>query len=424
MESRIARQATKDAWYAVSILLIPVVLQLFLVESGLFAFYAAYFSNRAQAILTLLVGGIIGWRLIRHGKVTIGEILYLGFLFLEIAWGWYQQNPLGDIATDAFLLISPLLFIWWGRLSRSSPIYLKRFLTTYLHINLLAFTLLVLPLSVLRQYSWMRADNSLILGVGLVLLIARDTQSSFLNTVGVALTIAFTGHKLTFLQLLANAFALRKKLFSLFKGKALVALLGFALIISAGFGYSAGRTKFLLLSNSIASSIEKGFDFRSVWLSPFDYLDLSTAGRVLELRQVVRAIGETPVTVLFGKGLGAGVDLRETLDMSVVNAHGGVENLAQVRVIHLGFAYTLLKGGIVGLWLYFLILAHILYRGFKLAGNRQGDWWQIGAALSLINYAAATLFTFSFWLKVPAFWILWGAFGRPIMHNQRDTILE
>ena len=53
----------------------------------------------------------------------------------------------------------------------------------------------------------------------------------------------------------------------------------------------------------------------------------------------------------FGNGLGATIDLSNTLDSAIKNSH---HDLKSVRIIHLGFFYILYKFGILGLLLYLL----------------------------------------------------------------------
>lgn len=90
-------------------------------------------------------------------------------------------------------------------------------------------------------------------------------------------------------------------------------------------------------------------------------IDHSTGNRIFELAAVLDQITFSSIKgFIFGDGLGASVDLSQTPDVTVLNVH---ENPANVRVVHLGVSYVLMRFGVLGLLLY----GAFLIKSFNLA---------------------------------------------------------
>ena len=92
--------------------------------------------------------------------------------------------------------------------------------------------------------------------------------------------------------------------------------------------------------------------------------DTSTAQRVLEASIVANEFDNSNIfNKFFGKGLGATINLSNTLDTSIKNSH---DDLEAVRIIHLGFFFILHKFGIIGILLYYSFFITVVLKSIKI----------------------------------------------------------
>lgn len=120
--------------------------------------------------------------------------------------------------------------------------------------------------------------------------------------------------------------------------------------------------------------------------------DPSNQGRTFEARRVRAAVLSSPVSFVFGRGLGGTIDERHApaaFAKSLVTAN---RDLAHVQEVHLLPYSFLLKEGILGLaWLAALVLgvAVLMFRGLERAARDRDPTIVVYAALPLIAVAQA-----------------------------------
>lgn len=396
--------------------------------SGVFRFTAAGYANRLWAALVLLILAPAAIR-------TVGRPgVYLGVIMLAGLWGVAMGNQAPDILADVVLLGLGAVFLTYGRrIARKGPAALRRFLREYFFLNLGSLVVLTMPVFLL---GYRVSPDVVFLAAVLVVGLFRG-KAAFrpIMLVGQAILALFVGSKTFLIQLalamVAMAFRYRVTAFVV----ALAIALPITLLVQEGSflrtSMTTGRTEIFV--RSVQSTISEGASFTDVLADPFAFVDASTAERVYELVQAVGVVAPSPATWALGTGLGGAFDISGTGDDSVVRSHGDARALESVRVVHLGVAFALLKGGAAGLLAYLTFIGMACVRGVR-AVRGAGSSWEAVVGLTLLMYAIGSLFTFSIYFKLPGLWITWvlagvlvrerqsrlrGIYGLPAAHPQR-----
>jgi acyl-CoA thioesterase-1 len=131
-----------------------------------------------------------------------------------------------------------------------------------------------------------------------------------------------------------------------------------------------------------------GAALRGVYHGP----DPSNTGRTFEAHQVREAVAHSPVSLVFGRGLGSTIDERHAaLQFRQTLVYGG-RDLAHVQQIHLmGFSF-LLKTGFLGLvWLaaFGAALGLLVVSGLERAARERDAGLVLYVALPLLGFAQA-----------------------------------
>jgi hypothetical protein len=120
--------------------------------------------------------------------------------------------------------------------------------------------------------------------------------------------------------------------------------------------------------------------------------DPSNLGRTFEAHQIRAAVRSSPVSLVFGRGLGASIDERNAPAGFAQSLTTGGRDLAHVPEVHLLPYSFLLKEGVLGLaWLATLLLGAVvlIFRGLERAARDRDPRLVIYAALPLIGIAQA-----------------------------------
>jgi hypothetical protein len=120
--------------------------------------------------------------------------------------------------------------------------------------------------------------------------------------------------------------------------------------------------------------------------------DASALGTTYEAHQVRAAVGHSPLSLAFGRGLGGTVDERDAPAAFRATLVYGGRDLAHVQEVHLlGYSF-LLKEGLLGVaWLaaFIATLAILLFRGLDRAARERDPSIVLFAALPLLGIAQA-----------------------------------
>lgn len=392
---------------------------LILSQIGVFHFRAAAIGNRlfgffAFAWIVLNMSYLIYHPFLSRGSLLAGiYLIFLGFL------GVFHGNTLDNIVADGMLLGLVWGFAIVGRkvVREESHTLLEELLeevVRWYSVFCVAYLLLVtLPALYILRLPQVLPDVSFLMAVFVSWLVAGAKWKGVLGGGGVVTLFLGSGYKATIVQAMFDFFVGWHRAFKLHWKRWLEnvvivvgALVGVGLIISL-------RGPGGLLSNRVLLNKSRAFAYsminllqnpRQVWEEPFGYLDLSTAERVYELKQVLKSVGASPFTVFFGQGLGGVVDLSDSKDPAVRQSHS---DLRHVRVVHLGVGWVLLKGGVIGLMIYLWWLWKVVWRTF-LASLGRKPWWWLAANLALLNYAIGSFLVFARWVKEPMLGFLIG----------------
>lgn len=308
---------------------------------------AAEIANRLWPIF------VVGLYLRETVSVITRPNIYVLLLAVYGVWGLVSGNAFVDVVTDGTVLILPAIF--WRSLCKAginTPERYAELLDTYFKLNVLGIFIVTLPGAAFGGGAGM--DWNFLIPVFL----SKIFTSKFLMDsalYGLLFTFAAVSSLSgkTALGNIAIAAA------ALTRGKIRYILLGLFLavgvaILSLPFvlDTEAGAKLTLLLNNANFSGL-MSFSVSNLILNPiliFKFLDVSTGERLFELLQAVHKIDQDWFHLLFGFGLGAGIDLSATMDKSVLRAHSG--DTDDVRVVHLAVTWFLLKGGLAGLFAY------------------------------------------------------------------------
>jgi hypothetical protein len=120
--------------------------------------------------------------------------------------------------------------------------------------------------------------------------------------------------------------------------------------------------------------------------------DQSNLGRAYEAHQVQQAIRSSPVSFVFGRGLGGSIDETKAPPTFAQSLVYGGRDLAHVQEVHLLPYEFLLKYGLLGFALLAALLAGVVILGLRALETASGDrdpTLVIYAALPLLGVAAA-----------------------------------
>lgn len=120
--------------------------------------------------------------------------------------------------------------------------------------------------------------------------------------------------------------------------------------------------------------------------------DPSKAGRTYEASEVRRAVRSSPVSFVFGRGLGGSIDETQAPRLFAESLAYGGRDLAHVQAVHLLPYEFLLKYGLLGFaWLAALVVgvAIVGIRALETASRRGDPTPVVYAALPLLGIAAA-----------------------------------
>lgn len=397
------------------VIFFPVVSFLFQL-SGMFSFRAAMYANRIWAMFSLLVMLPLFFNLL-HG-IRLTYLATLSVILLLTVQGLFMGNDVIAVAADMALFILPTMFYLLSRVIIRTVQEIYSFIKTYLKLN--AVFLLFVSLPLYFAGFTMLPDYTFLIAAVLVALLGKGFRYRVFSLVKAPVLFLLVGNKTVLVQAAAGAvlLALRNGVHSFAKGLGFFLLLLLLLFSQfSSFGGSTLKSKLMSALSAVQNVLSTRTSLSDVYYEPFEYLDLSTAHRVYEFKKVMQEIIQSPLTIFLGRGMGAAIDLSETLDHSVVAAHGGRDHLVKVRVVHLGIAYMLLKGGVVLLVLYLFVLATVFRLSFFLTGAKC-SWESQVVGVALLLYALGSLFTFSQYAKLPSFWIFFGI-GIALAHSKR-----
>jgi hypothetical protein len=357
---------------------------------GEYSFIIAYYENRVYGGLVLLLF------ILMIKKIPISFYAILGMC---VIYSLLIENSITNIITEIVLFICPVsIYILLSTQKEISSQYIYKFSEYYYKINLIVF-----PIYVLSRFMGFAVfcDVFYLFAFQLFRIIVRKNVMEkvylmFFTIAGISKSFVIT------LFLLFFSYLFKSKTF--IQGIAFLFL--FLIFISS----------FYMELSSLNSSFKRGVEliektnFPELFSIPtmltlnknpvyvFELTDMSSAHRLYEFFRVVQTINENFFTFVFGKGLGGGINLSNTLDGSVLGSHQ--EGVNDVRVVHLGLSYVLLKFGWLGL-IIFIAGSIVMIRKILLnILQRKSDTLYVYSILFLILYVNA-FFTFGSYAKLP-----------------------
>ena len=396
---------------------LPIITYLFELN-GIYIFQAAMYSNRIWAISILVTSLLSIMYIILNIRINI--VLYSILILGLTVWGLIFNNSISNVVVDIVIVfIIPILFLYHSYyIYKNNNMY--TFLYIYKNMNIVFLSIISIPLFI-SNYK-VTPDITFLLSYLLVTIFLSDLKYKVLSFPAILFILLIGASKTVVFQLAFGILfiALVRNIRSILTAAALLlALLLASLTPASHINTSRAAAKLQSAFVGIQEAYQEGVTLYSVISEPFNYLDTSTAHRVYELNQVLKSIGGSYFTVLFGKGLGATVDISGTRDASVILAHKGRQNLGAVRVVHIGPAYVLLKAGVLGLCVYIYIIILSMHYAIKLLKPGNG-LWEGAIGLSLMLFIIGTLFSFSIYVKSPSMWILYG-FATALTSSQSRT---
>ena len=416
--------ANRLAFGLFSLTLAHDAVAIFAIVNGMFPFSAALFANRVWAIAAMLL-------LLRYASVYRRNprwfVLGVLTIMLWAIWGIAMKNSPLAIITDVAQLSIPLLFArigWWVgcRDKLLTKLYYK-----YILLNIMYLTIIITPLTIIiRHLDHAALPDMLSVSAYLVAVIVSRRFGNILWAVPLLLIVLFIWSSKTGIILVAIAMIItwiaEPRVLPKARIIGMLILLVPTVILMLP---SMRKTKTVMHMSATINAVihtisNENVPLAAVLRNPFEYLDASTAQRIFEGDRVYDTLSKGYTLYLLGKGAGGTVNLMDTKDSSVVNAHGGRESLHSVRVIHLGLVYVALKGGILAMIAYILtiiavIIGAILYLPSAI---RSKQYITQIIILILLMGSINSLFTFGSVMRMPMLAISMGAMLRK-MHDSR-----
>ncbi len=138
-------------------------------------------------------------------------------------------------------------------------------------------------------------------------------------------------------------------------------------------------------------------------LQSLEFMDHSTLNRVYEAEMVLEGYNNAnSFYKFFGQGFGSTVDLSKTIDKTIETAQS---DSSKSRVIHMGFFAVLHKIGLLGIFLYFLLLKNII-SATKVIFRESDSPVLILSALYLIIIFFDSHISFSHMMSNFMFWFI------------------
>ncbi len=316
-------------------------------------------SEIANRIWPVLVLGLF----IRATLSVIARPNYyvLGLLIFSVLGLFSGNSPL-DILTDGTVMILPAIF--WRQLQLKGldePKAFGAFCESFLKLNLIGIFLITFPSLIIALLIPGSGSVSMDWNFTIPALLSRVFSSTilgdsilYLGLFGVVAGLSLV-NKAAIGNIAIAAAAMTR-------GRAVLIILGIFglfLIVLALLPFLAqtkAGTKLMMLLTQTNPSQLFSLKIVSLILNPtivFHVMDVSSAERVFEFLEAIRKISVDWFHILFGNGLGAGVDLSGSGDSGMLAAHSG--DTEDVRVVHLALTWFLLKGGVVGLISYIVV---------------------------------------------------------------------
>jgi len=387
-------------WFiTISHSLIVVAFQL----SGVFRFTAAGYANRIWALLVII------FFLQEVSHVLLKPKWPFISILLLILLGIVNGNQFTHITADFMLLFLPLIFFTYGKkIFSQDDKNIQRIFKNYLVLNIFSVFIIVIPA---RAFGLFVQPDYLFISAALIVIIFNSKLiHMFSAIVGQIFIGALFATTKTYLIQLVAAIVLALPLRQILR--ILMIILVIIIIGNLVQKYniisqidSLNKMK-LLVNKTKIMNVTSITDFSGT--SSFNYVDISTAQRIFELSRTSEYIQENFAKSIIGMGLGGSIDISETLDKSVLRSHVNA-NLGEIRVVHLGITYSLLKGGIIGLFLYVCFIIWLFFMSFRLIIKiRQSKigFWVTVATITLAMYLLGSIFTFSNYFKMPGLWIM------------------
>ena len=347
----------------------PIVLT---VLSGTFLLAAAVVVIGANQRIELRLG---------HVLVPFGLILCAGLAsgvgaerYAYFKDAWYVSNPAMVMLTGyvlyklrpdlvsglrAFLLAGLLMALWQARGYFFDPglvllpaVAIRERIGTGLYPPVLALVILAVVAG--RWHEELRLSRAW--GMGLLLVVGLAVVGVFSRTALMVAMVALAARAGCFarqewLRLVAPAFV----------------LLMVVLLLESMFGRAGG-----LDLNSFFGKLVRGLR-EIAFTDTYSMKEINTNFRGFESAQALKqVIAGTPLQILFGQGFGATVDLGVFIPLG--GFEGGMPiSVRRISVLHNGYMYLLVKGGVVSLALYLYVLGYLYIRGRRWAGVAPTD---------------------------------------------------
>jgi len=290
---------------------------------------------------------------------------YVLGLFIFSALGLLSGNSPLDIVTDGTVMILPAIF--WRQLQLkglNEPKAFGKFCESYLTLNLMGIFFITFPSLVVGVLIPGAGSVSMDWNFATPVLLSRVFSSAilgdsmlYLGLFGIVAGLSLVNKAAIGNIALAAAAMTRGRVVLIVFGILVLSLIVLALL--PFLLQTKASTKLMMLLTQTNLSQLFSLKVVSLVLNPtiiFHVMDVSSAERIFEFLEAIRKISTGWFHIIFGNGLGAGVDLSGSGDNGVLAAHSG--DTEDVRVVHLALTWFLLKSGVVGLTSY-IVLAFI-----------------------------------------------------------------
>ena len=405
--------------YAVVPLLTLVYVQIF----SVFHFSALGVANKVFGVIisALFISEVlisVAYRV----RLSLIAIALTAYLILMSLYGYFLGNDITNIISDLILLLSPLTFYIYGARRRQQTAHVEKLaggiIYGYFLMSVLFFVFIFAPANLLLSTEQARADFPMMMGLYFIFIFRGRPIIKILSFGGLIFTVFASGYKLALLLVVVDLVIVlfvwifqRTDMVTKLVRIVTILVSGFIVAVLVPIAIADSLANPQLSQNTLIRKIKNFSNVVSLPINrliiaydaPFDVLDASTAERVYELKQTISANTQKSLTILFGQGLGGTVDLSGTEDPGVMQAY---DDLSKVKVVHLGLTWVLLKGGLIGLLIYFAFLYKVAKYGIRLLSG-QGVVRQ-SAGLALINYLVGVNIVFGYWIKAPLLGVILG----------------
>lgn len=354
-------------------------------------FVRDYYAKRIMTLLSLPFFITIVLLFFIKQKLTLSKniIIYCIVFFIIFINSILFRNSISLIILDLFIVLLPIFF------------YLLVYKTNY------------------DTISFHKAFPYFLIIASFLVLVKIKLQFSYFSLLAIAYIIFLT--KLNLKSLLFICF-LPLILIKTLIGKSALIMLGMIVIYFFLFDkklVSKQKKIYLLIIPSVIIIIgsivfwetikETGaykntfYFFRHADFAKLKFTDMSTSHRLYEAKQVLLSFENSNYYVkFFGKGLGATIDLSDTVDVAVTNSN---KNLDKVRHIHIGFFAVLYRYGIIGVLIYFIFIRKIFLSCRKVLKNSI-DYRLVFGALYLLILIFDSFISFPHMASNFMFWLI------------------